>query len=291
MRIPTNGIELWLEEAGAGPPVFLIMGIGAQHVFWPDRLVALLVGSGLRVLRFDNRDIGASTWLDHLPVPSMPAALGRRALGLPVPAPYTLRDMAADVIGLMDTLGLPRAHLVGASMGGMIAQEAALGWPERVASLTSIMSSPGDLWSMVGRPEALRGLLVKAPRSEAEARERGASMFRVLHGGPFDPEELDLAAEISGQAFTRGSHPRGFLRHFAAIQASGSRRGRLGALKMPVTVIHGRNDPLLPLRAGLATAAAIPGAELVVLDEMGHTLPQVALPALAAGICKTVGRA
>jgi pimeloyl-ACP methyl ester carboxylesterase len=176
-------------------------------------------------------------------------------------------------------------------MGGMIAQEAALGWPERVASLTSIMSSPGDLWSMVGRPEALRGLLVKAPRSEAEARERGASMFRVLHGGPFDPEELDLAAEISGQAFTRGSHPRGFLRHFAAIQASGSRRGRLGALKMPVTVIHGRNDPLLPLRAGLATAAAIPGAELVVLDEMGHTLPQVALPALAAGICKTVGRA
>lgn len=291
MRIRANGLELWTEDRGDGPPVVLIMGIGAQHLYWPDRLVELLLEAGFRVIRFDNRDIGQSTWLDAMPVPPLGSTLARRLAGLPIPAPYTLRDMADDTIGLLDALGLDRAHLVGASMGGMIAQEAAIHHPSRVASLTSVMSSPGDLWNLVGQPAALRGLLQPIPRDEDQAADRGAAMFRILHGGPDDPAEEALAADIGRRAFRRGSHPRGFLRHFAAIQASGSRRAALAQLHLPVAVVHGKQDPLLPPRAGIATAQAIPNARLHLFDGMGHTLPAAILPDLTRVIAEVAGRA
>lgn len=286
------GVELAYDTLGQGPALVLVMGIGAQRIFWDERLCAQLAGRGFQVVRFDHRDIGESSRLDHLPAPRPLRVLARRALGLPIAAPYTLSDMAQDVVGLLDHLGLARAHVVGCSMGGMVAQHLAFEHPDRVASLTSIMSSPGGRLHHVvgGKPEAMRALLAPAPRTADEAAEHAVRVFRVLSGPRFDPD-ADALRALGRQAFAQGRSPRGFMRHLAAICASGNRTKRLGQVRAPTLVFHGEDDPLIPVAAGRATARAIAGARLHVVPGMGHHMPPAVWDQLVSAIAGNAARA
>ncbi|MFW6051653.1 MAG: alpha/beta fold hydrolase [Myxococcota bacterium] len=276
-----NGIEIAYECAGEGEPVVLIMGIGAQLVHWPDGFLSLLHERGYRTIRFDNRDVGCSTRFTHARVPNVRKLVARWALGLPVPAPYTLSDMAGDVAGLMDHLGLEDAHVLGVSMGGMIAQTFAIEHPSRVRTLTSIMSTTGERLHAVPKPHALRALLLSAPRSREESIDRAVAFFRTVGSPDFPFDEADLR-ERAGRAYDRGIDPRGFLRHMAAILASGSRKRRLRSVRAPTLVLHGAEDPLVRPPGGRSTARAIPGAKLQLIPGMGHDLPHGVWPILVA---------
>lgn len=287
MKVHANGLDLEVEVQGEGTPLLLIMGIGAQLYLWPDSLCQRLVERGFQVIRYDHRDIGRSTWLDHLPVPDVRKGLARRAMGLPVHAPYSLSDMAQDAADLLTALGHDAAHVAGASMGGMISQHLAIEHPERVLSLTSIMSTPGGRRHVLGtRPKALKALLAgPAPTTPDEAVERMRTLVEAIGGTePRDLNELDRVARL---CFPH-THPKGFLRHFAAILASGDRTDRLRQVKTPTLVVHGQLDPLIPLSAGRATAEAIPGARLEVRPTMGHDLPRSMHPWLADQIAGLV---
>ncbi|HUA46848.1 MAG TPA: alpha/beta hydrolase, partial [Solirubrobacteraceae bacterium] len=249
------------------PPVLLVMGLGTQMLGWPDGFCTALAARGVYVIRFDNRDIGLSTHLSGAPMPDVRAAL----LGDASSASYTLSDMAADVSGLLDALGLNSAHLVGASMGGMIAQTVAIEHPARVRSLTSIMSSTGD--PSVGRPtqRALAALLSPPAATREEAIERTVSIVRVIGSPGFELDEADLRWR-TGLAYDRANDPVGVGRQLVAIAASGDRTKALRSVSAPTLVLHGADDPLVDVSGGRATAGAIPGAELVVFDGMGHHL-------------------
>jgi pimeloyl-ACP methyl ester carboxylesterase len=270
-RANTNGIELEYEVFGDGEPLLLIMGLGAQMILWPDAFVASLVRRGFRVIRFDNRDTGLST-RPHGRVGDVRKLMARRLLGLPVPSPYTLRDMATDTAGLLDHLGIDRAHVVGASMGGMIAQTMAIEHPRRVASLVSIMSSTGARRHMVSKPKALSMLLRKRPANRDEAVEGALEFFRVC-GGTTHAPDWDWLRETAGRAYDRAFNPPGFVRQLAAILASGGRREALARVTAPTAVIHGTDDPLILPHAGAATARAIRGGRFVPIKGMGHDLP------------------
>lgn len=288
MKIASNGIELDVEEQGAGPAVVLVMGLGAQRILWPEGFRAALLERGLRVVSYDNRDVGGSTWLTAAGVPNVREALLRVMLGLPVRAPYTLSDMADDLAGLLDALGLQSAHVVGASMGGMIAQTFALRHPARLRSLTSIMSTPGGRRSLLRtRPSALGALLGKPPRSEEEASQRMLTLNRVIGSPGFERDEA-LLRELGAEAFRRGSNPPGFARQFTAILASGSRRAALREVRVPSLVVHGTADPLVHPSSGRATAAALPRSRLLELNGMGHDLPRGVWRPLADAIASLV---
>jgi pimeloyl-ACP methyl ester carboxylesterase len=272
-RAKVGEVELEYEVIGEGEPLLLVMGIGAQMIFWDDDLVARFVAKGFQVIRFDHRDIGLSTRLDHLPVPRPARVMGRSLLGLPINAPYTLSDMARDVIGLLDHLKIDRAHVVGMSMGGMVAQHLAIEHPTRVRTLTSIMSTTGQ-WrlrqtSIIG----MRALLAPRPRTAEQAGEAAVQMFRII-GLVTDAAEEERLRAVGRRSFERGQSPRGFLRHLAAIAASGDRTARLRNVKTPTLVIHGALDPLIRASAGRATAKAIPGARYLEIARMGHFLPR-----------------
>lgn len=270
---PANGLTLaWDRFGDRGPTVFLIMGIGAQRIFWPAPLCEALAARGLQVIRFDNRDVGESTRLDHLGVPRVGPLTAKALLGVRISAPYTLDDMAEDTLALATALGAPRAHFVGASMGGMIAQHLALRHPTAVRSLTSIMSTTGDRRFLSRDPRALAALLAPRPTSRAAAIDGLVDMLRVLHGDalPFDTAAVRA---LAAEAFDRGPSPAGFGRQWLAILASGNRTRRLAQVRAPTLVLHGDRDPLIPIAAGEATARAIPGARFVPLRGMGHTLP------------------
>lgn len=285
----TSGLELAYEEQGDGPPVVMIMGLGAQLVLWPQELVDAIAGAGFRAVRFDNRDIGQSAWFDHLGVPNNAKLLARRLAGLSVEAPYTLSAMASDTVGLLDALGITRAHLVGASLGGMIAQTIAIEHPERVVSLTSIMSSAGNLAAFAVHPRALKQMLGKPPRNREEYVDRIVTLFRG-HAGthPYDAARM---AELAGQQYDRGYHPQGFARQFAAILASGSRVERLKAVTAPTLVLHGTHDPLVPISAGRLVAASVPGATFLPIEGMGHELPRPIWPQLTAAVTEHMRKA
>lgn len=291
-RARCGDVELAYDVVGDGPrQLVLIMGIGAQRIFWDDRFVARVADAGFTVARFDHRDIGESTRLDHLPVPRPPRTLARHLFGLSVGAPYTLSDMAGDVVGLLDHLGWARAHVVGASMGGMIAQHLAIEHPARVASLTSIMSTPGARrYAIQARPSALRALLGKPPRTAEESGEYAVRMFAVIGGPRFAPDEEALR-RLGRLAFERKPSPRGFCRHLAALCASGDRTRRLASVRAPTLVFHGAADPLIPVAAGRATARAIPGAHLHVVDGMGHHMPPGVWDELVPAIAAVAARA
>jgi pimeloyl-ACP methyl ester carboxylesterase len=233
----------------------------------------------VHVIRFDNRDIGLSTHLADAPLPDVRAAL----FGNPSSASYRLSDMAADTIGLLDALGLDSAHLVGASMGGMIAQAAAIEYPFRVRSLTSIMSSTGDPSVGQATPKALEALLSPPASTRAEAIDRTVSIVRVIGSPGFELDEEDLR-ERTGLAYDRSNDPIGVGRQLVAIAASGDRSAALRSLSVPALVIHGADDPLVDVSGGRATARAIPGAELIVYDGMGHHLP----PGLWAEVARRI---
>jgi pimeloyl-ACP methyl ester carboxylesterase len=290
--VHANGLRIAYDEFGerSARPLLLIMGLGGQMVLWREEFCEALAGRGHRVIRFDNRDVGESSWLDELGVPDVMAVFGAVAMRQPVAAPYLIRDMAADADGLLVALGIDAAHVVGASMGGMIAQALAIDFPSRVRSLTSIMSSTGNPDLPPPAPSALSALLAPPPTDRAESIERGVAVFRTIGspGFPFDEAEV---RELAARSYDRGFNPSGVVRQLVAILASGSRHEALRALSIPALVIHGRDDPLVPLAAGEDTAAAIPGAELLVVDGMGHDLPRPLWPRVIDAITRLTTRA
>jgi pimeloyl-ACP methyl ester carboxylesterase len=282
-----NGMQIVYETIGdpANTPLLLVMGLGMQLIHWDRELCERLAERGFWVIRFDNRDAGLSTKVDA-PVPDVRRAM----LGLRVGAPYLLSDMAEDAAGLLDHLGVEAAHVVGASMGGMIAQELALRHPERVLSLTSIMSTTGE--RRAGRPKlrVMSTLMRRAPHDRQGFIDHFVRLFRLIgsRGYPYDEERI---RELAAATYERDHDPAGTGRQLAAILASGDRTERLRSLRLPVTVIHGRDDPLVPLRGGKATARAVEGARLIAIPGMGHDLPEPVWPTVIDAIAETAARA
>jgi pimeloyl-ACP methyl ester carboxylesterase len=284
-----NGIDLCYEIFGDAnaEPVLLIMGLGAQMIHWDDDFCRQLAARGFRVIRFDNRDIGKSSHLSGGKRLTAVELLKLRFLRIPVQAPYKLRDMAEDVIGLIDALGIKSAHLVGASMGGMIAQEIAISFPQRVRSLTSIMSATGNPRMPQPTREAAALLMAPPPTTKEEYFVRFAQTWKILRVGSF-PQDEALDRSRAERTFARGLNPAGVGRQFRAILASGSRKERLHAVRAPTLVIHGTVDPLVPPANGKDTAASIPGAKLLMIDGMGHALPIPMWPQIIDAIDKHV---
>jgi len=281
-----NGIEIAYEEIGPkdGRPLVLVMGLGASLVFWEDDFCAALAESGHRVVRFDNRDVGLSTKLDHLGVPDVNQAFASLMMRQPIQgAPYLLTDMARDTIGLMDHLGIERAHVVGASMGGMIVQTLAIEHPKRLRSLTSIMSSTGDPTLPQATSEAMAVLLRPPASDRAGFIEQSVPAWRVIGGSWFDEARVRARAAAH---FDRCYHPPGIARQLVGILASGDRTAKLHSVATPSLVIHGVDDPLVPAAAGKATAAAIPGAELMLVEGMGHDVVPQTWPRVVDAISK-----
>ena len=283
----TAALHIEYESLGdpAHPAIVLIMGLGMQLMAWPDSLCQELVARGYRVIRFDNRDCGLSGRAPGKKRANLLLAMAASALGLPVRTPYTLEDMAGDAVGLMDSLGIARAHIVGASMGGMIAQVLAAKFPQRVLSLTSIMSTSGN--RKVSRPsKAARKVLLSRPadpKNPESVIEHLVEMFGVI-GSPGYPASKDELRSRIGKSVHRAYEPAGTARQLLAIIASGDRRKLLKTITAPTLVIHGAADPLVPVAAGRDTAQNIPGATLTVIEGMGHDFPEALLPRLAAAI-------
>jgi len=256
------------------PAMLLIMGLGAQLTRWPLPFCEKLVARGFRVIRFDNRDIGLSGKMDGAPVPEIATIVAARMTGLPVRVPYTLHDMAADTIGLMDALKIDKAHIVGASMGGMIAQLVAADYPQRVLSLTSIMSTTGNPALPPPTPAASAVLMSRSPNpSDLEAYvKHGLNTLRVI-GSPGAPFDEAAARERLITDAQRNYNPAGFGRQLAAVTATGDRRDRVRRIRTPTMVIHGADDPLVPLAGGRDTADNIEGAQLRIIEGMGHDMP------------------
>jgi pimeloyl-ACP methyl ester carboxylesterase len=287
VKIRSNGIELEVEEHGPadGPPMLLIMGLGMQLTGWPDEFVGLLAQAGFRVLRFDNRDIGLSTKFDEWGSADLMKGALCHALHLPVRSPYTLDDMARDAIGILDALGIARAHVVGCSMGGMIAQLLAARHPRRLLSLTLIMTTSGSR-RLPGPTLKARMSLLSRPRNPHEIEsvlEHGSAIFKVISSPGFPTKEA-LVRERIALSIKRSNHPGGIGRQLLAVAASDDRTPLLGQIAVPTYVIHGRADPLVPVANGIDLARRIPGAKLELIDGMGHDLPDALLPRLAAGI-------
>jgi len=272
-----NGIQIEYESLGsaADPAVVLVMGLGAQLTRWPLPLCEKLAARGYRVLRFDNRDIGLSTKLDHAPVPKLTALIAARMAGLRPSLPYTVDDMAGDTVGLLDALGIARAHIVGTSLGGMIAQQVAAHHPERILSLTSMMSTTGNPTLPPPTPAAAAILMSRPPdpiRDPEGYVTYGLNTLRVI-GSPGYPFDEGAARERIRAEALRSYYPAGYARQIAAATMSGDRREKIRRIQAPTVVVHGAADPLVPLAAGRDTADNIPGAELLVIPGMGHDLP------------------
>lgn len=283
-RVRANGIELFYDTAGdpANPCVLLVMGLGTQMIAWPDALVQRIATQGFFVVRYDNRDVGLSTHLDGAFAINPLLALVALKLRLRLPLAYTLTDMAADGIALLDALGIGRAHVVGASMGGMIAQLMAAGWPDRIASLTSIMSSSGAPDVPGPTAEVRRALLRRRPKpGERDAAIRGGIEIMRLLSYPDPARDEAMLAEMAAAAFDRNYDPAGGRRQLLAILADGSRVERLGRIEAPTLVIHGEADPLIPVAAAEDLVRRIPGARLERIARMAHDLPPAQLPLLA----------
>jgi len=285
---PANGIELCYQEMGDpdGEPLLLVMGLATQMIAWHDGLCRLLAERGYRVIRFDNRDIGRSTKLDRAGVPSkVDLLLGRRAT-----APYLLRDMAKDAVGLLDHLEIDQAHVVGASMGGMIVQQMAIDHPRRLRSMVSIMSTTGNRRSGQPSLKTFGILLGDPPRGREQVISRAVRTFKVI-GSPGFPFEEDMVREMAGRSYARGHSAAGVIRQLHAIVASGDRTKALHDVQVPTAVIHGTRDPLVKPSGGRATAKAIPGARLMMIDGMGHDLPRDLWPTFAEAIDTNARRA
>jgi pimeloyl-ACP methyl ester carboxylesterase len=282
-----NGIDICYEVFGDpnAEPMLLIMGLGAQMIHWDDEFCRQLAARGFRVIRFDNRDIGKSSRMTGGKRLSALELLKLRFLKIPVAAPYKLLDMARDTTGLMDVLGIKAAHLVGASMGGMIAQEIAISFPDRVRSLTSIMSTTGNPRVPQATREAAAMLMAPPPTTKDEYFDRFAQTWKILRVGSF-PEDEALDRSRAERTYERGLNPAGVGRQLRAVLASGSRSERLRAVKAPTLVIHGTVDPLVRPEGGQDTAASIPGAKLLMIDGMGHALPIPMWPQIIEAIDK-----
>ena len=285
--VTANGITIEYEECGDGEPLLLVMGLSGQLIDWPAGLLDELVRRGFRVIRFDNRDIGLSTEFTAVPPTTrqLAAALVARR---PRPAEYRISDMAADAAGLLDALGIERAHIAGMSMGGMIAQAMAIDHPERVRSLTSIMSTTGS--RRVGQPKMtlVRRFARRPVPTRETAVEQALETFRAISGPTYDPREARALVEAS---VARSFRPAGVARQTAAIIASPDRTAALRRVEAPALVIHGLLDPLVRLSGGIATAAAIADSRLLVFNDMAHDLPRTRWTEIADAIAHNAARA
>ncbi|NMM13423.1 MAG: alpha/beta fold hydrolase [Rhodoferax sp.] len=285
MKIRANGIDIEVEDTGSGwgsgpasggqyrPAVLLIMGLGMQLVAWPPELVQALLAAGYRVIRHDNRDVGLSQHLAGLGKPNLLWQSLRYKLGLAPRAPYSVSDMAADALGVLDALGISKAHVVGVSMGGMIAQRMALAAPERVLSLSSVMSTSSAKGLPLAKPEVMRVLLSRPNGTSPQAVvDHYVKLFQVIGSPAFPIPEAQLRANIQLSA-ARGFDPIGTLRQTLAVMADITRAAQLPGITSPTLVLHGKDDPLLPYACAEDTARRIPGAKLVGIAGMGHDLP------------------
>ena len=286
-RAKVGSVELVYETIGdpSDAPLLMVMGLGMQLIHWDRELCELLAERGFHVIRFDNRDTGLSTKIRG-PVPNVM----RLMAGMPAQVPYVLRDMAGDTFGLLDNLGIERAHVVGASMGGMIGQTLAIERPERVLSLASIMSTTGDRRAGMPKLRVWSLMMRRAPQERDAYVRYFVKVFRMI-GSPAYRIDEERSRELAAATYDRSHYPAGTARQLAAILASGSRTAALRQLDVPTVVIHGESDPLVPLRAGLATARAIPGAELITIPGMGHDLPRELWPTFVDAITKNADRA
>lgn len=273
MRIKHGDVELDVEVLGTGTPMLLVMGIAAQRIFWPNEFLQQLVDRGFQVITFDNRDVGGSTYLKAAGTPKLGSIIARRLLGARIEAPYTLSDMAGDAIAVLDHLGIPRAHIVGASMGGMIAQHIAIEHPDRVLSLTGIMTHGGDIASLLSHPRALRVFLGRRAQSREEYGQQIVDVYRTNAGRGYVFDEAGMR-DLAGRAYDRGFNAAAFPRQLAAILASGSRYGRVERISARTLLVHGSDDPLVRPVGGRKLAAAIPGARFELIEGMGYDLPR-----------------
>lgn len=291
MKLKANGIDIEVEDSGGdGPAVLLLMGLGMQLVAWPRSFVQGFTDAGYRVIRHDNRDIGLSRHFDELGEPNLLWSMLKTRLGLDLRAPYTLKDMARDSLGVLDALHVRDAHVIGVSMGGMIAQRVALLAPGRCRSLTSIMSSSGAPGLPGPRPEVVRALLSR-PRSAAPRHliEHAMALYQLIGSPSFPHDDAELRARVI-EAGKRSYNPAGVRRQMLAIAADTRRCRELHSVEAPTLVLHGRDDPLVPFACGEDTARRIPGARLEAIAGMGHDLPpgligrllELILPHLAA---------
>ncbi len=292
-QIQANGLTLEYESYGpvSDPAVVLIRGLGTQMIFWPKELLDGLVARGFRVITFDNRDVGLSHKFDEAGVPDVMGLVAQMMAGEKPEAPYITDDMAADVIGLMDALEISQAHVMGISMGGMIAQVVAAQNSDRVLSLASIMSSSGAPGLPGATPEAQAMMITPPPSTDRETVVRHSVAGHRVVESPAYPEPDDFLFEVFGRGFDRSYYPEGATRQMAAVIAGGDRSDLLKTISVPTLVIHGDADPLVPLACGQDTAEKIPGATLKVIEGMGHDVPRALMPKWIEFIVANAGRA
>ena len=291
-RTNANGIEIEYEAFGSpeDPALLLVMGLGAQMIAWDDDLCRLLVDQGFYVIRYDNRDVGLSTKFESAGIPDLVAVLAAATTGAPVHVPYTLEDMADDGMALLDALGIDRAHIVGASMGGMLVQAMAIRHPDRVLSLCSIMSTTGSRDVGQPDPDAMALLMAEPPTNREEAIDAGIRSAKVI-GSPGFPYDEARARVRLGAAYDRMNYPQGTARQLTAIVGCEDRTSALRRLNVPTLVIHGEDDKLVTPSGGRATAEAIPGAELLMIPGCGHDLPEAAWPSVVGAIVANTAKA
>lgn len=286
-----NDIQIEYETFGdpSSKPLLLVMGLGAQMILWLDEFCELLVNKGFYVIRFDNRDVGLSTKIEEAGVPNIMAAINALQKGEEVKAPYSLEDMADDAIGVLDALNIDKAHICGASMGGMIVQVIAYRHPTRVLSLTSIMSTTGNPDLPQAKPEVLQLLFTPIPSKREAYIEESVKRRKIFYGSGF-PFDEDLARKLSAKIYDRNFYPQGMMRQLMAIMANGNRKPTFASIKVPTLVIHGGDDPLVPVEGGKETAESILGAELLIIDGMGHSLPPETWPRIIDAIAANAAK-
>ena len=286
MQIQSNGLTFEVESKGSknAPAVLLTMGLGMQLTAWPEALVDALLDAGYRVICYDNRDIGLSSHLDHLGLPNMMWALLKAKLGLAIRAPYPLQDMANDALGILDAMGVKQAHVIGVTMGGMISQRIAITAPDRIFSLTSVMSSSGAPRLPEARPEVVRAMLARPKSTRVEdIVDHTVRLFKLIGSPGFAQDEAQMRERFK-KAVLRAYHPVGVSRQLLAIVSDTKRYRSLSDIQCPSLVIHGTDDPLVPMACGKDTAHRIKNARFVPIQGMGHDWPPGVTDLLCAHI-------
>jgi pimeloyl-ACP methyl ester carboxylesterase len=289
-KAKVNNIEIEYDTFGdpSAKPLLLVMGLGGQMIAWVDEMCEGLANQGLFVIRFDNRDVGLSTKFDEAGLPNLLEINSAIARGEKPEVPYTLEDMADDAIGVLDDLNVEKAHICGASMGGMIAQVITYRHPSRVLSLTSIMSTTGNPDLRQPTQELIQELFKPIPTERDASIEEGVKRGRLTYGTfPYNEDQARLMRTL---AYDRCFYPQGIMRQAAAISANGNRKHKLASITVPTLVVHGREDPLVPVEGGIDTAEAIPGAELLIIDGMGHSFPPEVAPKILEALISNINK-
>jgi len=290
-KVKANNIELEYDTFGdsTSEPLLLIMGLGAQMIQWPEEFCEMLVEKGFYVIRFDNRDVGLSTKFDHLGIPKFREAREAVQRGEKITYDYTIDDMADDAVGLLETLGIEKAHICGVSMGASITQTIGYRHPDRVLSLVPIMGTTRNPDLPLPKPEVADMLIARAPTEREAYIDYRVKIAKTTYGKGF-PYNENFGRDMMGRVFDRSFYPQGTVRQMMASMAHGNRKPRLSSINAPTIVIHGGDDPLVPVTGGKDIANSIPGAELFIIDGMGHSLPPETWPTIVNAIRKNADK-